>query len=99
VGGDAHLVAPDGKGIVVFAEHAHHQAVGGQLEHFRRQFPGPGDRLLFEIVAKAEVAQHLKERVVPRRAAHVLNVVGANALLEVVARSTSAAGAGPEKSA
>ena len=51
------------------------------------EFPGPGDGLLFEIVAEGPVAQHFKERVVVGVQAHVFQVVvlaaGADALLGV----------------
>jgi hypothetical protein len=39
------------------------------------------DRLALEVVAEAEVAQHLEERVVVGRAADVVDVAGAQALL------------------
>ena len=39
------------------------------------------DRLALEVVAEAEVAQHLEERVVKGRAADVVDVAGAEALL------------------
>jgi hypothetical protein len=49
------------------------------------QLPGVGDRLALEVVAEAEVAQHLEERVVARGVADVLQVVvlaaGAHAAL------------------
>ena len=51
------------------------------------QLPSPLDRLLFEVVAKGPVAEHLEERVVVRVHSHVLEVVvlasGADALLGV----------------
>ena len=51
----------------------------------RDQFPGVGDGVLLEVVAEAEVAQHLEEGVVAIGEAHVLKVVvlaaGAHALL------------------
>ena len=47
----------------------------------RAQLPGPLNRLLLEVIPKREVAQHLEEGVVPGSATHVLDVVGANALL------------------
>jgi hypothetical protein len=34
-----------------------------------------GDRLFLEIVAKGEISQHFKERVVPRRIADIVEVV------------------------
>ena len=49
------------------------------------QLPGVGDGVLLEVVAKAEIAQHLEERVVAVGEADVLKVVmlaaGAHALL------------------
>ena len=51
----------------------------------RQELPGEGDRVLLEVVAEREVAEHLEERVVARGDAHVLEVVvlaaGAHALL------------------
>ena len=46
-----------------------------------QKFPGPVDRIALEIIAEAEVAQHLEKRVVIRRAADVIDVAGAQALL------------------
>ena len=40
-----------------------------------QQLPGPGDRLLFEVVPEAPVAEHLEERVVVRVEAHLVEVV------------------------
>ena len=49
------------------------------------ELPGVRDRVLLEVVAEREVAQHLEEGVVARRVSHVLEVVvlapGAHALL------------------
>ena len=39
------------------------------------------DRLALEIIAEAEIAQHLEERVVIGRAADVVDVAGAQAFL------------------
>ena len=53
----------------------------GNLEGAGEELPGPVDRLALEVIAEAEVAQHLEERHVPRRLADVLDVAGADALL------------------
>jgi len=49
------------------------------------EVPRVADRLVLEVVAEAEVAEHLEERVVPGRVADVLEVVvlaaGAHAAL------------------
>ena len=42
---------------------------------FGQEIPGEDDRVALEIVAEAEVAQHLEESVVARRIAYVLQVV------------------------
>ena len=55
--------------------------LGVDTKDIRTQLPGPLNRLLLEVIAEGKVAEHLKKRVMPRRAAHVLDVVGANALL------------------
>ena len=34
-----------------------------------------GNRLLFEIIAERKIAEHFKKRVVPRRIAHIIEVV------------------------
>ena len=76
-----HAVAPNQGGLVVVAEDTHHQVLGAQAKDTGTELPGPLDGLLLEIIAKGKVAEHLKERVMARRAAHVLDVVGADALL------------------
>ena len=81
LGVDPHHIAPDLLGFVVVPEHTHHQIPGIDAIHLGAEFPGPFDRLLLEVVPKREVAQHLEKGVMPRRAAHVFDVVGANALL------------------
>ena len=53
----------------------------GILSVLGQEFPGPVDRFAFEVVAKAEVSQHLEKRLVKRRLAHVFDVAGANAFL------------------
>ena len=47
----------------------------------RQELPGPVDRLALEIVAEAEVPQHLEERLVERGLADVFDVAGAQAFL------------------
>ncbi|GAB1387898.1 hypothetical protein MASR1M6_00780 [Rubrivivax sp.] len=79
-----HLV-PDVVGLVVLLVDGGPQALGRQLEVDGQQLPGVLQRVVLEVVAEAEVAEHLEEGVVPRRVAHVLEVVvlaaGADALL------------------
>ncbi len=53
----------------------------GTCEVLGEELPGPVDRLALEVVAEAEVAQHLEERHVPGGLADVLDVAGPDALL------------------
>jgi hypothetical protein len=39
------------------------------------------NRLFFKIVPKAKIAQHLKERMMPRRPPHILNIIGTDTFL------------------
>ena len=61
------------------------QAVLREAEVAGEELPAERDRVLLEVVAEGEVAEHLEERVVARGDAHVLEVVvlppGADALL------------------
>ena len=75
------LVMPDVVRLVVVKVHRDRQAVGRDLEDLQQQLPRPVDRLALEVVAEAEVAQHLEERLVERRLAHILDVASADALL------------------
>ena len=85
LGRHADLLVPDLVGLVVLGVNRHPQLVLGQLEHLGEQFPGVADGVLLEVVAKAEIAQHLEEGVVTCGVAHVLQIVvlaaGTDALL------------------
>ncbi len=59
----------------VAAEDGDDQAVLRQVEDLREELPGEGDGVLLEVVAEAEVPEHLEERVVARGDADVLEVV------------------------
>ena len=79
LGGDAD-VAPVALRLVVIEVDAHPQPLLGQFEHLGDELPRPRDCLLLEVVADAEVPQHLEEGEV-LGVAHVLDVGGAEALL------------------
>ena len=59
--GEADAVGPDLLGLVVALVDRHPDAVGVQLEHLGDELPGPGDGVGLEVVAEAEVPQHLEE--------------------------------------
>ncbi len=89
LGGDADDLVPDAEGLVVGGgglialedrgietlRVQPHPLGGGQ------ELPGPGNGLLLEVVAKGEVAQHLKVGAVAGGVADVFNVAGADTLL------------------
>ena len=75
VGGQANLVVPDVVGLLVVNVDGGQQLFRRQFVDFGQQFPTPQQRIAFEVIAKAPVAQHFKERMVPRGVAHVFQVV------------------------
>src|SRR5690606_28198523 len=80
VGEAAHL-APELARLVVrrdavlSAKVRHHQPILRQIEDLGEKVPGVDDRFLFEVVAEAEIPEHLEKRVMPRGRTHRLEVV------------------------
>ncbi len=66
---------PDVRRLIVSMIDRDEQFLFRDLELFGQQFPGKTDRISFEIVAKAEVAEHLEKRVVARRIADIVQVI------------------------
>ena len=85
LGRHADLAVPDVVGLVVLGVDRDPELLGRQLVDLGQQLPGESDRVLLEVVAEAEIAQHLEEGVVTRGVADVLEVVvlaaGADAFL------------------
>ena len=77
---NADLVVPDVVGLVVVQVDGDVEPVGGEAEQLRNQLPGEVHRAILEVVADAEVAQHLEEGEV-LVVAHLVDVGGAEALL------------------
>ena len=77
----AKLLGPDVEGLVVVEVDRRDERPRIDLEPRREELPAPGDGLLLPVVADAEVAQHLEERVVVRVGADDVEVGGAEALL------------------
>jgi hypothetical protein len=69
------VVRPQVEGFVVGLVHRDPEPLGRESVHLRQQLPGVADRILLEVIAEAEVAQHLEEGVVARGVADVLQVV------------------------
>ena len=78
-----HVLQPNVRRLVVVQVDRGREPVGVEAQPLLRgeEFPSPVDGLALEIVAEAEVAQHLEEGVVIGRAADVVDVAGPQALL------------------
>jgi hypothetical protein len=81
----ADVVVPDVVGFVVLGVDRDPELLGRQLQYVGEVFPRVFDRVLLEIIAEAEVAQHFEEGVVAGGVADVFQVVvlaaGAHAAL------------------
>jgi hypothetical protein len=73
--GQAGDLAPKVEGLVVRVVDGRGQPVRRQAPFLRQKGPGVGDRLLLEIVAEREVAEHLEEGVVARGVADIVEIV------------------------
>ena len=83
VGGKFDFVEPDRGGLGVVLIDRRRKRFGRKAEPFLfgEEFPRPMDRLALEVVAEAEIAEHLEEGVVIRRSADVVDVAGSEAFL------------------
>src|SRR5690606_9970557 len=66
---------PQLRGFVVRVVDRRPEALLRQAVLLREQLPREAYRIALEVVAEGEVAEHLEERVVPRRDTHLLEVV------------------------
>src|SRR5690606_4998430 len=87
---DADLVEPDARGLVVLLVDRAPEPLGRQAELLRDELPRVADRFALEVVAEAEVAEHLEERMVAGRIADVLEVVVLAAGTEAALRARRA---------
>ena len=85
LGRHADFLRPDFVGLVVLMVDGGPQLVGGDAIHLGDQFPGVADGIALEVVAEAEIAEHLEKSMVARRVADVFQVIvlaaGAHAAL------------------
>ncbi len=92
--GHTDLLGPDVIGFVVGRVDRDPELFLGQLQHAGQEGPGEGNRIFLEIVAEAEVTQHLEEGVVASGIANVFQVAvlaaGAYALLAAGGAGVSA---------
>ena len=78
---NADMLRPNIKRLVVVLIDRDPQLVHRHFHHFRGKLPRPLRRVVFEIIAKGEIAQHFKKRAVTRSFSHTLNIRCADALL------------------
>ena len=78
--GHADVIAPDLERFIVIQVNRHKQPIGRELEQSGDQLPGEVDGAVFEVIADAEVAQHLKKGQV-FVVANVVDIRGSEALL------------------
>ena len=69
------LLRPNVIGFVVFRVNRHPQLAFGQFQHFGEEFPRILNRIVFEIIAKTEVAEHFKKGVVTCSVTNIFQVV------------------------
>ena len=87
IGGNTNLLVPDligfiiGRGSLIALKNRGVQTVRIQTQHLSQELPAVSDGLLLEIIAKGEVAQHLKISAMTGSLTHVVNIAGADALL------------------
>ena len=83
--GEASDLPPQRRCLIVVGIDGDQEALLVELKVLGEQLPGEQDRLLLEIVAEGEIAEHLEEGVVARGIADIVEVVvlaaGAHALL------------------
>ena len=77
----AHLLRPDVERLIVVLINRDPEAVHRQFQHLRAEFPCPGRRLVLEIIAEAEIAQHLEVGAVAGGFSHPFDIGGPDALL------------------
>ena len=75
--GQTRDLLPNLVGFVIGVIHRDHQAIGINAEPFfpRYKFPTETNRVLLEVIAEAEIPEHLEERVMPSCIAHVFQIV------------------------
>ena len=67
--------APQVERLVVAVIDRHRQAVGVDAPFARDEVPGEPYRPFLEVIAEREIAQHFEEGMVPRRIAHIVEIV------------------------
>ncbi len=88
--GQAGNLAPQIKGLIIVMIDRDQQAVRIQAVFLGDQVPGQLDRAFLEIIAKGEITQHLKKRMVPRCIAYIIQIVMLTSRPDAFLRGNSA---------
>ena len=78
---NAYHIAPIIICLVILVINGDIKALLRKLHNLGKEFPRPGDGFFFEVIAEAEVAEHLKIGAVAVVLAHIVNIRRADALL------------------
>ena len=81
LGRNTYFLIPDFKGFIIIFVDGRIETVLIQPNNLCQELPAPGNCLMLEIVAKGEVAKHLKIGAMTGSFADVLNVTGTNTFL------------------
>ena len=79
--GKSDRVPPDRVRFLVVLVDGRIQSRTVETDDIRQKLPRPGDRFVFEVIAPAEISEHLEERMMSRGASHVVDIVRPDAFL------------------
>ena len=79
--GDADLFIPDFKSLIILFVDGRIETVFFQTDNLCQKFPGPGDRFMFEIIAKREVSEHFEKCTVTVCFTDIFNIAGTDTFL------------------
>ena len=75
VGVETYLVDPDAFSFIITIMNRNPQAFRRKLNHLGEEFPGKTNGLFLEVIAKTEITQHFKKRMVTSCIANIIKVV------------------------
>ena len=78
---NADLISPDSKGFIIFLVNGWIQTIWVESDNFSQEFPGPCDSLVFKIISKGEITEHLKKCTVTGGLSDIFDITGTNTFL------------------
>ena len=78
---DPYILVPDLPGFIVIQIDRRIEPVRLKADHICQKLPRPADGLLFKIIPKREIAEHLEKRPVPGSLSYIFNVACTNTFL------------------